>query len=306
MVEQSMARLAAGGMTRPAGQQSAWAKLGRSLRANRAGLLGLLCLTAILLAAACAPWLAPHDPTEQDLRLRLLPPAWTAEGNSAYWLGTDHLGRDILSRVLFGARVSIIVGFTSVALSLLIGAVLGLIAGYRGGWLDDLIGRVIDIQLAIPYMLLAVALVMVLGSSLPNLILVLVLYGWTVYARLVRGQTLSVREREYVLAGQTVGVPTGRLLARHVLPNISSPILVMATLEIANMIIFEAGLSFLGLGVQPPTPSWGGMLADGRDYIPAGIWWPATFPGIAISLTVLSLNLVGDWLRDWLDPRLSQ
>jgi peptide/nickel transport system permease protein len=306
MVDQSLGRLAAGGMTRPAGQQSVWAKLGRSLRANRAGLLGLVCLAAILLAAVCAPWLAPHDPTEQELELRLLPPAWTAEGNPAYWLGSDHLGRDILSRVIYGARVSIVVGFTSVALSLLIGAVLGLVAGYWGGWLDDLIGRVIDIQLAIPTMLLAVALVMVLGSSLPNLILVLVLYGWTVYARLVRGQTLSVREREYVMAGRTVGVPTTRLLARHVLPNISSPILVMATLEIANMIIFEAGLSFLGLGVQPPTPSWGGMLADGRDYIPAGIWWPATFPGIAISLTVLSLNLVGDWLRDWLDPRLRQ
>jgi peptide/nickel transport system permease protein len=161
-----------------------------------------------------------------------------------------------------------------------------------------------DIQLAVPYMLLAIALVMVLGSSLPILIGVLVLYGWTVYARLVRGQTLSVREREYVTAARTVGVHTPRLLFRHILPNIFSPILVMATLEVANMIIFEAGLSFLGLGIQPPTPSWGGMLADGRDYIAAGTWWPATFPGLAISLTVLSLNLVGDWLRDWLDPRL--
>jgi peptide/nickel transport system permease protein len=205
---------------------------------------------------------------------------------------------------VYGARISLLVGFGSVLLAAVIGALMGVIAGFAGGWLDDLIGRVIDVQLAIPYFLLAVALVMVLGSSLRNVILVLVLYGWTVYARLVRGQTLSVRERDYVVAARTVGASTPRIVGRHVLPNVISPMIVMATLEVANMIIFEAGLSFLGLGVQPPTPSWGGMLADGRDYIPAGTWWPATFPGLAISLTVLCLNLVGDWLRDLLDPRL--
>ena len=271
---------------------------------NRAGALGLIVLLLVFASAILAPLIAPHDPVAQDLKLRLLPPAWDAQGNPAYFLGTDHLGRDVLSRVIYGARISLLVGFSSVLASLVLGAVLGLWAGYYGGWIDDLISRLMDIQLAIPYMLLAVALVMVLGASLPNLILVLVLYGWTVYARLVRGQVFSVREREYVIAARTVGARSPRIIFRHILPNVVSPILVMATLEIANMIIFEAGLSFLGLGVRPPTPSWGGMLADGRDYIAAGTWWPATFPGLAISLTVLSVNLVGDWLRDLLDPRM--
>jgi peptide/nickel transport system permease protein len=275
-----------------------------ALFANRAALLGALCLIVVFIMALGAPWITPHDPVRQDLQLRLRPPAWHAEGDWTYPLGTDHLGRDILSRIIYGARISLLVGFVSVLAAAAIGTVLGLIAGYRGGWIDDLISRVIDVQLAIPYFLLAVALVMALGSSLRNVIFVLVLYGWTVYARLVRGQTFSVREREYVQAARTVGVGVPRIMARHILPNVVSPMIVMATLEIANMIIFEAGLSFLGLGVQPPTPSWGGMLADGRDYIPAGIWWPATFPGLAISLTVLALNLCGDWLRDWLDPRM--
>lgn len=275
-----------------------------SLRRNRAGLAGLIVLALILLAALSAAWIAPHDPLAQELQRRLLPPAWMSGGDWQFLLGTDHVGRDILSRVIFGARISLRVGFVSVLVAGLIGMLLGLLAGYFGGWVDDLISRVIDIQLAIPYLLLAVALVMVLGSSLRNLIVVLVLYGWTVYARLVRGQTLSVREREFVTSARTIGASSGRIMFRHILPNVVSPMIVMATLEIANMIVFEAGLSFLGLGVQPPTPSWGGMLADGRDYIAAGTWWPATFPGLAISITVLAINLVGDWLRDWLDPRL--
>ena len=208
--------------------------------------------------------------------------------------------------MIFGARVSLLVGFSSVFFAVIIGTILGLLAGYHGGWLDDRIIRVIDIQLAIPYFLLAVALIVVLGSSLPILIFVLVLYGWTVYARLVRAQTYSVRGRDYVTAARAVGASTNRLLARHILPNMISIILVIATLELATMIIFEAGLSFLGLGVQPPTPSWGGMLADGRDYIAAGIWWPSMFPGLAITLTALAINLAGDWLRDLWDPRKSQ
>lgn len=283
---------------------SFWATARRSLGRNRAGLFGLLTVTLVFVTAVAAPLLAPHDPIDQDLQLRLLPPGWIEGGDWTYPLGTDQLGRDILSRVIFGSRVSLVVGFTSVALAALVGTVAGLVAGYQGGWIDDVISRIIDIQLAIPYLLLAISLVMILGSSLRNLILVLVLYGWTVYARLIRGQTYSVREREFVISAKTVGTPTPRIMLRHILPNVITPMIILSTVEIANMIIFEAGLSFLGLGVQPPTPSWGGMLADGRDYIAAGIWWPATFPGLAISITVLAINLLGDWLRDLLDPRL--
>ncbi|MFN8456265.1 MAG: ABC transporter permease [Anaerolineae bacterium] len=275
-----------------------------SLRRNKAGLVGLVILTVIILLTLAAPWVAPHDPLAQDLSGRLQPPGWLEGGEWANLLGTDHVGRDILSRVIYGARISLLVGFSSVLVAGIIGMVMGLLAGYYGGWLDDLISRVIDIQLAVPYLLLAVALVMILGAALRNIIFVLVLYGWTVYARLVRAETLSVREQDYVLAARTVGGSNGRIIFRHILPNVVSPMIVMTTLEVANMIIFEAGLSFLGLGVQPPTPSWGGMLSDGRDYIPVGIWWPATFPGLAIFLTVLAVNLVGDWLRDLLDPRM--
>ena len=288
----------------PDQRPSMWGKAWHSLRRNHAGSFGLIMVCLVLFASVAAPWISPHDPLDQDLQLRLQPPGWVEQGSWQYPLGTDQLGRDILSRVIYGSRVSLLVGFTSVALAALIGLSAGLVAGYRGGWIDDAISRVIDIQLAIPYLLLAIALVMILGSSLRNLILVLVLYGWTVYARLVRGQTYSVREREYVTSAKTIGTSAPRIMVRHILPNVVTPLIVLSTVEIANMIIFEAGLSFLGLGVQPPTPSWGGMLADGRDYIAAGIWWPATFPGLAISLTVLAINLVGDWLRDLLDPRL--
>jgi peptide/nickel transport system permease protein len=274
------------------------------LRQNKAGLVGLIILAVVILLALTAGWVSPHDPLDQDLKARLQPPGWIEEGQWAFPLGTDHVGRDILSRMIYGARISLLVGLGSVLLAIVLGTVLGLTAGYHGGWLDDLISRVIDIQLAIPYLLLAVALVMLLGSALRNIILVLVLYGWTVFARLVRSETLSVRERDFVEAARSVGASTPRIVFRHILPNVVSPIIVMGTLEMANMIIFEAGLSFLGLGIQPPTPSWGGMLSDGRDYIAAGIWWPATFPGLAISITILAINLVGDWLRDWLDPRM--
>ena len=274
-----------------------------SLLRSRSGLIGLIIVTLALVTAIAAPVLSPHDPLKQNLRLRLQPPGWSEGGDWTYPLGTDHLGRDILSRIIFGSRISLMVGFSSVSIAGILGTALGLLAGFYRGRLDDIISRIIDIQLAIPYLLLAVALMMVLGSNVRNIIIVLVLYGWTVYARLVRAETLSVREREFVLAARSAGASPMRLMVRHVLPNVLNPVLVMATLEMANMIIFEAGLSFLGLGIQPPTPTWGGMLADGRDYIPAGIWWPATFPGIAISVTILGINQLGDWLRDLLDPR---
>ncbi|NLE76341.1 MAG: ABC transporter permease [Chloroflexi bacterium] len=274
-----------------------------SLRQDRAGRVGLCVVLLVLFLAVAAPWVAPHDPLKQDLMLRLKPPAWVEGGSWTYPLGTDHLGRDLLSRIIFGSRISLLVGFSSVFVAGIFGTLMGLLAGFFRGRLDDLISRLIDIQLAVPYLLLAVALMMVLGSNLRNIIFVLVLYGWTVYARLVRAETFSAREREYVLAARSAGTSSWRIMLRHILPNVLNPVIIMATLEMANMIIFEAGLSFLGLGVQPPTPSWGGMLSDGRDYIPAGIWWPATFPGLAISLTILGINQVGDWLRDLLDPR---
>jgi peptide/nickel transport system permease protein len=291
---------------KPSSRSSLTLSILHSLRENRAGRVGLIVITMIILGAVFAPLIAPHDPLAQDLKLRLQPPGWIEGGDWTFPLGTDHLGRDILSRVIFGARISLVVGFGSVVMAGIIGLLMGLLAGFKGGWLDDVIGRVIDIQLAIPYLLLAVALVMILGSDLHNIIFVLVLYGWTVYARLIRAETFSAREQDYVLAARTVGGSNRRIMYRHILPNVVSPMIVLATLEMANMIIFEAGLSFLGLGVQPPTPSWGGMLSDGRDYISAGIWWPATFPGLAIFFTVLAINLVGDWLRDLLDPRMKK
>ncbi len=263
-------------------------------------------LVLVILAAIFAPLIAPHDPTRQALSRRLLPPAWLDGGDAAFLLGTDHLGRDILSRIIYGSRVSLTIGTVTVLLAGLIGVTLGLLAGFYGRWLDDLISRIIDIQLSVPYMLLAIALVMVIGPSLAGLTLVLTLYGWTVFARLTRAEVLSARERDYVLAGRAVGVSPARLLLRHILPNVLNPIIVIATLEIANVIIFEAGLSFLGLGVQPPTPSWGNMLADSRDYLPIGVWWPATFPGLAITLTILAINTLGDWARDVLDPRFRE
>lgn len=293
-------RLSPGLRIRLSGRSRIW----RSLRQNKAALIAIGVVVLVILSAVAAPLVAPHDPVQQNLKLRLQPPAWLEGGDWSHLLGTDHLGRDILSRIIYGARVSLLVGFSSVFLAGILGTLIGVLAGFYRGWLDDTISRIIDIQLAVPYLLLAVALMMLIGSNLRNIILVLVLYGWTVYARLVRAEALSVREREYVTAARAGGASTPRIMLRHVLPNVLNPVIVIATLEMANMIIFEAGLSFLGLGVQPPTPSWGGMLSDGRDYIPAGIWWPATFPGLAISLTILAINQVGDWLRDLLDPRM--
>ena len=276
----------------------------RELRRNKAALAGLAILLAVLACALSAPWLAPFDPTLQDvIDKRLQPPLWVSDLGETHWLGTDHLGRDLLSRTIYGARVSLAVGFGAVALSGTAGLAIGLFAGYLGGRLDDLFMRLGDIQLAFPLILLAIALVAVLGPSLPVLIFVLGLTGWVNYARIVRAEVLTLREREYIEAVLALGGGTWRVLWRHLLPNVLTPAVVMATLDVARMIIFESALSFLGLGVQPPTPAWGSMLADGRQFIVTA-WWPATVPGLAIMLTVLGINLLGDWLRDALDPRL--
>ena len=265
---------------------------------------GLTVLLGMGAAALLAPQIAPWDPTRQMLVKRLRPPMWEARGLRQHPLGTDHLGRDILSRILYGGRISLGVGLSAVTLSCLIGVTLGLLAGFHGGRTDALIMRVVDVFLAIPYILLAMGVVFALGASLVNVILVMAVTRWVQFARVVRADVLSIREREFVSGARARGNRSLRLLLRHVLPNALTPIIVVATLELAFMIIYESALSFLGLGVQPPTPTWGWMLSDGRNYI-ATAWWLATFPGLAIMLTVLAVNLLGDWLRDTLDPRLT-
>jgi peptide/nickel transport system permease protein len=272
-------------------------------RVSFRAVFGLSALLIIGGSAVFAPQLAPWDPAKQMLLKRLRPPMWQERGLSEHPLGTDHLGRDILSRILHGGRISLGVGLIAVTLAALIGVSFGLVAGFFGGRIDALIMRIVDVFLAIPYILLAMGVVFALGPSLLNVILVMGATRWVQFARIVRADVLSLREREFVAGARARGNRSLRLLLRHVLPNALTPIIVVATLELAFMIIYESALSFLGLGVQPPTPTWGWMLADGRNYV-ATAWWLSTFPGLAIMLTVLAVNLLGDWLRDTLDPRL--
>jgi peptide/nickel transport system permease protein len=279
-----------------------------SLYRNKAGALGALLVVFVILVAVFAPLVAPYPldadvPVSVQLRRRLRPPAWAGGGASEFLLGTDSLGRDILTRLIYGSRVSLAVGFTAVALSGTTGVLLGLIAGYRGGLVDEVIMRIGDIWLAFPFVILAILFLSVLGPGLDKLIAVLALRGWARYARVMRGQVLALREREYVLAARALGVPGTRILFHHIMPGALAPVIVIASFAVANTILAEAALSFLGLGVKPAVPTWGTMLADGRDYM-RDAWWLATFPGVAIMITVLGVNLCGDWLRDALDPRL--
>jgi peptide/nickel transport system permease protein len=267
------------------------------------GLAGLLLITALLLLAAFGPLLDLPDPTRTNLRARMTAPTISWTGLGAHPLGTDQLGRDILSRIVAGSRVTLAVAGAAVILGGIVGTMLGLVAGYFGGIVDRLLMRLADIQLAVPLMLLALMVIAAAGPSLRNLIMVLALVSWVRYARIVRGQVLAVREREFVQSARAIGASAPRIILRHILPNVLTPAVVVATLELARVIVLEAGLSFLGLGVQPPNPSWGRMLAEGRTYI-SSAWWIITFPGLALMLTVLSVNLLGDWLRDHLDPRL--
>jgi peptide/nickel transport system permease protein len=277
--------------------------LGRLAR-RRTALFGLVVIALVFVAALGAAWLSAWDPIEQDITNRLKPPGSQDPSGRIHVLGTDHLGRDLLARVIFGARPALMVGFAAVAISGIIGMVVGLVSGYFGGRVDDVFMRLADIQLAFPFILLAIAVIGVLGPSLPVIIVVIGVSSWVVYARVVRGAVLSLREREFVQAALALGSRDGRILLRHILPNAFTPWLVVATLDMARVIVIESALSFLGLGVQPPTPTWGGMLADGRVYISTA-WWLATFPGLAILMTVLGINLFGDGLRDTLDPRLN-
>ncbi len=275
----------------------------RRLARRRTSLFGLVVVAVVVVTALAAAVVTPFDPIEQDIGERLKAPLTRDAAGRVHPLGTDHLGRDILARIVFGARPALLVGFAAVAISGVLGMVTGLVAGYFGGRIDDLLMRLADIQLAFPFILLAIAVIGVLGPSLTTIICVIGVSSWVVYARIVRGAALSLREREFVQAAQALGSRDGRILVRHVLPNVFTPWLVVATLDMARVIVIESALSFLGLGVQPPTPTWGGMLADGRVYISTA-WWLATFPGLAILITVLGINLFGDGLRDTLDPRL--
>jgi peptide/nickel transport system permease protein len=286
-----------------ASQDREWfALLGRLVR-RRTALFGMLVVAAVVLTAVFAPVVSPFDPLAQDISQRLREPGWQDPQGRVHPLGTDHLGRDILARIIYGSRIALLVGLAAVAISGLLGMAIGLIAGYFGGRVDDFFMRLADVQLAFPFILLAIAVIGVLGPSLTNIIVVIGVSSWVVYARVVRSEVLSIREREFVQAAIALGSRDGRVLARHVLPNTFTPWLVVATLDMARVIVIESALSFLGLGVQPPTPTWGGMLADGRVYLSTA-WWLATFPGLAILITVLGINLFGDGLRDTLDPRL--
>jgi peptide/nickel transport system permease protein len=284
------------------GSDPRWTLVRRLVR-RRTALFGLVVIAAVVAAAALAPLLAVFDPIEQDIAQRLKPPGGADPEGRVHLLGTDHLGRDILARIFFGARIALLVAFSAVAIDGILGLLIGLCAGYFGGRVDDLFMRLADIQLAFPFILLAIAVIGVLGPSLRNIIAVVGVSGWVVYARIVRGEVLSLREREFVHAAIAMGSRHRRVIVRHIVPNAVAPWLVIATLDMARVIILESALSFLGLGVQPPTPTWGGMLADGRVYLSTA-WWLATFPGVAILLTVLGINLLGDGLRDMLDPRL--
>jgi peptide/nickel transport system permease protein len=260
-------------------------------------------VAALVVIAVAAPYLAPHDPERGSLRARLTAPTWQAVDGKAHPLGTDHLGRDVLSRIVYGTRVSLTVGFAAVAIGGLVGGALGLVAGFRGGWLDEVIMTVADAQLAFPFILLAIGIIAVLGPSLPNLVVVVGLSGWVTYARVLRSQVLSLRGREFVTAILGLGGSAPRVIVRHVLPNVASTLMVIATLELARAIVLEATLSFLGLGIQPPTPSWGGMIQEGREYLDSA-WWISVFPGAVLMFTSLGVSRAGDWLRDVLDPTL--
>lgn len=266
-------------------------------------MIGLLLVLLAVTSALAAPKLAPHDPVTAQLKYRLDAPAWDHTSKAHYLLGADAVGRDVLSRIIYGSRISLTVGLTATAISLVVGVVLGLLSGYFGDWIDSLIMRLADLQLSFPFILLAMVIMAIFGGGLDRLVLLLGFTGWVSYARLVRGQVLTVRELDYVQAARATGATDVRIIFRHVLPNIVSSVIVLSTLQVGTNILLEAGLTFLGLGVDPSIPSWGGMLADGRNYV-TNAWWVATFPGVAIMLTVLGVNLLGDWLRDELDPQM--
>ena len=268
-----------------------------AIRRNGLGLLGLVLATLAVLAALAAPILAPHNPFIGDMTQGLRPP-----GTPGHPLGTDQLGRDTLSRVLYGARVALFIGLCTVLVTAIVGGLLGLLAGFFGGWSGQVLMRLCDVQLSFPFILLALTINAIVGLGLRNIIISLSAAGWVVYARVVRGEVLSVKQRDFVQAAAALGTSRARILFRHILPNVAPSIIIVASLQFSQFIVAEAAISFLGFGVQPPTPAWGSMLSESRDFLYVA-WWLAAFPGAALALTALGVNLVGDWLRDVLDPK---
>jgi peptide/nickel transport system permease protein len=270
----------------------------RVLLHNRVGMLGIVIVLFMVGMALFAPFLAPYDPNAPDITQRLRPPF--SEGNL---LGTDQMGRDMLSRIIYGSRISLGIGVYAVIVSGMIGVAVGIISGYYGGWVDTVLMRLVDVQLAFPFILLALVLSAILGGGFKNLVITLVISSWVTYARLARGEVLAIREKDYVSAAHALGMSGMRIMFRHMLPNLMTPVIVVSSLNMAQLVVAEAAISFLGFGVQPPDISWGNMLSQGRDYI-INAWWLTTFPGLALAVAALGINLTGDWLRDTLDPRL--
>jgi peptide/nickel transport system permease protein len=277
-----------------------------SLRTHGWPLVPIGILVVLSLVAVFAEVIAPHNPEIGTLGDRFKPPAWSAGGSEKFLLGTDHLGRDVLSRLIFGARVSLVVGFTAVIFAGFVGTLLGILSGYLGGWVDQVIMRVTDAWLALPGLTFAIFLAAVVGPSATNIVIILAAVYWTRYARVVRGEVLSLRERDFVRLAIVAGCSKWSIMRKHILPNVVNSAIVLATLMLGVVVVVEASLSFLGVGVPPPQPAWGLMLADGKKGLMAGYWWLTVFPGICIMLLVLSANLLGDWLRVKLDPQLRQ
>jgi len=278
----------------------------QTLRRVQFPLIPALILGVITFVAIFANQLAPHNPEIGSLVARFKPPFWMAKGSTEYLLGTDQLGRDVLSRLIFGARISMVVGFTAVIFAGVIGTALGIISGYLGGWVDQVIMRVTDTWLALPALTFAIFLAAIVGPSMWNIVIILGLTYWTRYARVIRGEVLSLKEREFVRLAIVAGCSKGTIMRRHLLPNVINTAVVLGSLMLGVVIIAEASLSFLGVGVPPPQPAWGLMLADGKQGLMVGYWWLTVFPGCCIMLMVLSANLIGDWLRVKLDPQLRQ
>jgi peptide/nickel transport system permease protein len=275
----------------------------RVLRRSPLMTAGLAMVGLVVICAVLAPFVGTRDPIQQNLALANRPPVWQARGTAQAPLGTDQFGRDVWSRIVYGAQISLAIGTAASVLGALVGVTAGLVAGFYGGKVDSVVMRIVDLNLAFPLILLALAIAAILGPSLQNLVMVMALTTWMIYARVVRGVTLSLREREFIQAARAIGVDDRGIMWRHILPNLLAPVMVIWTLELARVILTESALSFLGVGVPPPTPTWGRMLAEGRNLLTTAPWI-ATFPGVAITLTVLGVNFFGDGLRDLLDPRL--
>lgn len=275
----------------------------KSLKESKTGILGAGIVLLVIFLAFTATIISPQDPSKQDIVNKMMNPAWYEDGSWEHILGTDQLGRDILSRLIYGSRVTLMVAFSGTIFAGIIGITMGSISGYYGRWIDAIIMRIVDIQLSFPFILLALFISAVLGPGLQNIILIAAISGWVRYARLVRGEILSIKEMEYIEAIRSLGGSNARIIFRHILPNVISPAIVIATLEMAKIILMEASLSYLGLGIPIEIPTWGRMLSDSRVHLVTSPWM-AVLPGLAITLTVLGVNLLGDWLRDYLDPKL--